>query len=35
MVGVPIAIGMKVETPPAGQAGKEGEYAEFVIVLPI
>jgi hypothetical protein len=32
---VPIAIGMKVEIPPAGQAGKEGEGAEFIIILPI
>jgi hypothetical protein len=33
--GVPIAIGIKVETLPADRQEKEGEYAEFVIVLPI
>ncbi len=33
--GVPIAIGMKVEIPPDGRAGKEGEGSEFSIQLPI
>ena len=33
--GVPIAIGMKVETLPADRHGKEGEGAEFKIILPV
>jgi len=32
--GVPITIGMRVETPPDRRAGKEGEGSEFVIQLP-
>jgi hypothetical protein len=33
--GVPIAIGMKVQSPPAGQAGKEADGVEFIILLPL
>jgi hypothetical protein len=32
---IPVAIGIKVETPPAGRAGKEGEGSEFIIQLPV
>ena len=36
--GGELSVGLpseKVETPPTGRAGKEGEGAEFVILLPL